>query len=70
MLFYNNILFHTIFFEQFNQIKVEPILIEIISNFLEWKFSVRFYYPIMFSSVRGVKKDGLPDLSSFSTVPR
>ena len=47
-----------------------PILIENISNFPEWTFSVRFYNLIKFSSVPGVNKDGLPDLSLFSTVPR
>ena len=50
--------------------KSSPILIENISNFPEWTFSVRFYNPIMFSSVPGVNKDGLPDFSLFSTVPR
>ena len=50
--------------------KSSPILIENISNFPEWTFSVKFYNPIKFSSVPGVNKDGLPDLSLFSTVPR
>ena len=67
---YCDIVFQTVSMNSSIRDRSSPILIEHISTFPEWTFSVRFYNPIKFSSVPGVNKDGLPDLSLFSRVPR
>jgi hypothetical protein len=54
-----------------NRYRSSPILIENISYFLEWTFSIRFYNSIEFSSVLGCQQRWLTrSLLLFITVPR
>ena len=54
-----------------NRYRSSPILIENISYFLEWTFSIRFYNSIEFSSVPGCQQRWLTrSLLLFITVPR